>query len=151
MAIIIVGDAEEILPQARPFAEKIEIFDTDGKPKDVAEFNAERSEENVQVGGKWKLVLDFQGQQLPVSLNLEQNASSISGELETMLGNGKITSGKVKGAKVSATATAEMQGNTVEFVINGQLDGDTLTGTISSPLVPAPLPFSGTRKEAHTA
>jgi zinc protease len=32
-AIVIVGDAAEVIPQIKPYAEKIEIYDTDGKRK----------------------------------------------------------------------------------------------------------------------
>ena len=53
--------------------------------------------------------------------------------------------GKVKGKKISATATTEMQGNAMEFVITGSVDGDSMTGTISAPIVPEPLSFTGTQ------
>jgi len=67
--------------------------------------------------------------------------------LETMLGDGNITSGKVSGSKLSATANAEIQGQSVEFVINGSVDGDSMNGTIAAPIVPEPLNFTGTRQE----
>ena len=146
MAIVIVGDAEDILPQAKAYAGNVEIFDTDGNPKDVADYGKAMSEENANVNGKWKLVLDFQGQKLPVSLTLEQNVEIVSGKLETMLGDGKITDGKVRGSKLSATANAEIQGQSVDFVINGSVDGDSMSGTISAPVVPEPLNFTGTRE-----
>ncbi|MGH9946132.1 MAG: M16 family metallopeptidase [Pyrinomonadaceae bacterium] len=34
LAIIIVGDAKEILPQVKDYSDKIEVFDTEGKQKD---------------------------------------------------------------------------------------------------------------------
>lgn len=92
-------------------------------------------------------MIDFQGQQLPVTLTLVQSADTITGELETMLGNGEIADGKVLGNKLSATAKAEMQGQPVEFEISGKVDGDTMSGTITAPIVPDPLPFSGNRKD----
>jgi len=147
MAIVIVGDAEEILPQVRQYVKNIEIFDTEGKPKDVSEYGANSSGEFAQVAGKWKLLLDFQGQQLPVSLILDQTGDTISGKLETMLGNGEIANGKIKGKKLSATAAAEMQGKTVEFVISASVDGGSMMGAISTPIVPEPLSFTGTRDE----
>lgn len=145
MAIVIVGDAEDILPQAKLYSENIEIFDTDGKPKDIAEYGKSMNEETADLNGKWKLVLDFQGQKLPVSLTLAQNEDTVSGKLETMLGDGKISSGKVTGSKLSATANAEIQGQSVEFLINGIVDGDSMNGTISAPIVSEPLNFTGTR------
>ncbi|MBC7898421.1 MAG: insulinase family protein [Saprospiraceae bacterium] len=145
MAIVIVGDAEDILPQAGPYAAMIEIFDTNGQPKDIAVYGKTIGEETADVSGKWKLVLDFQGQNLPVSLTLVQNGEAVSGKLETMLGDGKIAEGKVRGVNLSATANAEIQGQSVEFVINGSVDGDSMNGTISAPIVPEPLNFTGTR------
>ena len=62
-----------------------------------------------------------------------------------MLGNGKIIEGKVSGNKLSASANTEMQGKPVEFMISGKIDGDTMSGTMSAPIVPDPLPFTGTR------
>ena len=40
MAIVIVGDAKEILPQASPFADSVEVVDTDGNPVDLADQEA---------------------------------------------------------------------------------------------------------------
>lgn len=148
MAIVIVGDAEEILPQTKMYAENVEIFDTDGNQKELTDYGQISSEPVAMVAGNWALVLDFQGQELPVTLTLVQNGNAVTGELSTMLGIGKITSGKIIGKKISAAATTEMQGKTVEFVIAGSVDGDSMTGTISAPIVPEPLPFSGMRADS---
>ena len=145
MAIVIVGDAEEVLPQARAYADSLEIFDTEGIVQDEAKYVKTESEETANVAGKWKLVIDFQGQQLPVSLSLEQTGDNVTGSLETMLGNGEIADGKVTGNKLTATAKAEMQGQGIEFTILGRIDGDIMTGTLTAPIVPDPLPFTGTR------
>ena len=145
MAIVIVGDAEEVLPQVREYADSIEIFDTEGVAQDEVQYAVAENEETANVAGKWKLVIDFQGQQLPVTLKLEQEGEKVTGVLETMLGNGKIAEGKVAGSKLNATANAEMQGQSVEFVISGKADGDTMSGTITAPIVPDPLPFTGSR------
>ena len=147
MAIVIVGDAEEIIPQAKPYAAHIEIFDTDGNPKELSDYGQTSSEPTADVAGEWVLMLDFQGQELPITLTLTQEGDTVSGELSTMLGTGKIESGKVRGGKISATASTEMQGNAMEFVITGAVDGDSMNGTISAPIVPEPLSFTGTRSK----
>ncbi len=146
MAIIIVGDAEEVLPQARPFADSVEIFDTEGKMQDETKYVVGDAAETADVAGKWSLNIDFQGQRLPVTMSLEQNGSEVTGELETMLGNGKIADGRVTGSKLVATAQAEMQGSPIEFAISGKADGDEMSGTITAPIVPDPLSFSGSRQ-----
>ena len=145
-AITIVGDAEEVLPQARPFADSIEIFDTEGRMQDEAKYVIGDESETADIAGKWLLDIDFQGQRLPVTMSLEQNGNSVTGELETMLGNGKISDGKVTGSKLTATAQAEMQGSSINVSISGKADGDEMSGTITAPIVPEPLSFSGSRK-----
>ena len=147
MAIVIVGDAEEILPQAISYAESVEVFDTDGNTRDISNYGKPDTGKLAEVGGKWALMIDFLGQQLPVSLSLEQTGALVTGAMETMLGNGTIADGRVSGSKLSATAKAEMQGQNVDFVISGKVDGDTMSGTISAPIVPEPLLFSGTKEK----
>lgn len=145
MAIVIVGDAEEVLPQVQAYAGTLEIFDTEGNLLDAAKYETSRTTETASVTGKWALKIDFQGQELPVSLELEQSGETVTGVLETMLGNGDIADGQVSGNKLSATAHAEMQGQPVEFNISGKVDGNSMSGTISAPIVPDPLPFTGNR------
>lgn len=145
LAMVIVGDAEEILAQASEYSSEIEIFDTDGNAKDVSEYGKENMGEIANAAGKWSLKIDFQGQQLPVSLTLTQDGEALSGKLETMLGDGEIADGKVTGSKISAVAKAEMQGQAVEFSITGSIDGDTMSGMLSAPIVPDALPFTGER------
>jgi hypothetical protein len=144
-AIVIVGDAEEILPQVREFAATLEIFDTDGKPRDISKYGKTDTEETADVSGKWELKVDFQGQQMPVSLTLEQNMGEVTGLLETTIGDGRIAGGKVEGSKLTATAAAEMMGQPIEFAISGKIDGETMSGTLSAPIVPDPLTFTGKR------
>lgn len=144
-AIVIVGDAGEILPQVREYAESIEIFDTDGNAKSLSEYETDESGEPANIAGTWQLSLDFQGQAVPVTLVVEQNGESITGRLETMLGEGEIKSGSVKGNKFSATAATELQGQSLELSISGKIDGDSINGTITAPIIPEPLAFSGNR------
>lgn len=146
LAMVIVGDAGEILPQVRDYSSRIEIFDTDGNEKIVSDYKTDTDETPADLSGTWELSLDFQGQAVPVELTIEQDGESISGKLATMLGEGEIQSGTVNGRKFSATAVTEMQGQSLELSINGKADGeDALVGTISAPIIPEPLPFTGKR------
>lgn len=145
VAIVIVGDAAEILVQAKEYSDKIEIFDTDGNPQEIEKYMHNENIENVNVAGKWNLTIDFQGQKLPVSLDLEQTDDSVSGKLESMLGEGEISDGKVKGNKLSAVAKTAMQGQELELSIVGTIEGDLINGTINTPMIPMPLEFTGTK------
>lgn len=145
LAIVIVGDAGEIVPQVREYASKIEIFDTDGNEKDIEEYESNANQATADLSGTWELSLDFQGQQVPVTLTIEQDGESISGKLVTMLGEGEIKSGAINGDKFSATAVTEMAGQPLELSINGKAAGDSISGTIAAPIIPEPLIFSGSR------
>ncbi len=145
MAIVIVGDAEEILKQAKPYASKIDAFDSDGKPLDVASIGKVSDAPNANVAGKWNLTISVQGQEIPVTLTLTQDGASVKGSMDSMLGNGEISTGKVAGNKFTATAKSEIQGQSVELTIVGTIEGDKMKGTISAPMIPVPLPFTGTK------
>jgi zinc protease len=145
MAIVIVGDAEDILPQAKEYAADIEIFDTEGNAQDISNYGKTMEEPTISLTGNWSLKIDFQGQEIPVSLKLEQTDGKLSGKLDSMLGEGKIENGKVSGNGFSAVATTEMQGQQLEISISGTLENDMLKGTLSAPMIPMPLDFSGAK------
>jgi zinc protease len=145
MAMVVVGDAEEILPQVKAFAQKIEIFDTEGNRQDITNYCKPAESPTIDVSGNWDLAIDFQGQQIPVTLTLEQTDGKISGKLESMLGEGEIENGKVTGNGFSAVATTELQGQTIELSINGTVENNEIKGDLSAPLIPMPLGFTGKR------
>ncbi len=145
LAIVIVGDAEEILPQARDYATSIEIFDTENNAQDIENYGKTMEAATVNMTGNWNLKIDFQGQEIPVKLIVEQTDGTFSGSLETMFGNGKIENGKVSENNFSGVATTEMQGKSLELSISGTVENDSLKGVLNAPMIPMPLDFSGTR------
>jgi predicted Zn-dependent peptidase len=145
-AIVIVGDAFEILSQARGYAPEFEILDREGNPRDAASYEKAAGGEPANVGGTWAVELDFQGQPVPVTMTLVQDGAAVTGSLSTMLGEGQIADGLVEGPRFSATAVTEIQGQAVELIINANADGDTLKGTISSAMIPDALEFAGNRE-----
>jgi predicted Zn-dependent peptidase len=147
MAIVIVGDGEEVLAQARSYSEKVEIFGTDGNPQEIAKYMNNENAATADVAGQWSLTVDFQGQQFPVSLALEQNGETAYGKLESVLGEGDVHDGKVKGNKFSATAKSNVQGQNIELSISGIVENDSMSGSLSAPMIPMPLNFSGTRQK----
>lgn len=146
LAIVIVGDAGEILPQASEYASSISIFDADGNVRSVDDYGPDAAGDAADFSGSWKLDLDFQGQIVPVSLVIEQDGSSVKGTIETVLGKGEITFGKVHGDKITAAANTDIQGQSVELQINGSLSGEELSGSISAAVIPDSLTFSGRRQ-----
>ena len=148
IAIVIVGDAGEILPQIKTYSTKIEVFDAEGKAIDAATYSNTNTGTPANADGKWTLTVDFQGQQLPVTLTLKQDGGTVSGALDSMMGKGEIAGAKVTGNKFVGTAKSQIQGEAVDLSINGTIDGDSMKGTITVPMpgVP-PLNFTGTREK----
>lgn len=148
IVIVIVGDAEGILPQIKSYSSKIEVFDAEGKPMDINSFGKADTggAPTVNLTGKWELTLDAQGQQLPLTLEFKQSGDKVTGSLSSMLGAGTIDDGKVSGNKFSANGKSEVQGQPIDLNFSGTVDGDTMKGTatVSMPGFP-PIPFTGKR------
>ncbi len=146
IAIVIVGDAGEILPQVKSYSTKIEIFDAKGKTIDPATYTNTNTGAAANVGGKWTLTVDAQGQQLPVTLMLKQDGGKVSGSLDSVMGKGDIADAKVNGNKFVGTAKSQIQGQAMDLVISGTIDGDSMKGTITVPIPGAPpFSFTGTK------
>ena len=60
------------------------------------------------------------------------------------MGTGKIDGGKVSGKAFTGVMHAELQGQIVDFKIDGTLDGGKMTGTLSNPAFGS-IPFSATK------
>jgi zinc protease len=117
IAIVVVGDAEEILKQVKPYATKIDAFDTEGNAVDVSTYGKASNSAPINVNGKWNLTLEIQGQKVPVTLDLKQDGDKLTGLLDSMLGKGSIGSGKVSGNKINAVAKTDIQGQTVDLTL----------------------------------
>lgn len=145
IAIVIVGDGDDILSQAKEYADEIEIYDTEGNKKNMEDYGQEMTGETADVSGNWSLTLDFQGQQFPVSLTLEQDGENVTGNMESMLGSGEIADGKIRGNKISAVAKTAFQGQSLELSLSGIVDGNSINGTVNTPMIPVPIEFTGQR------
>lgn len=113
---------------------------------DISEDNRPAAAPATDLSGAWDLKIDFQGQKVPVELQLTQTDGRLSGQLESMLGTGAIENGRVDGLDFTAVAVIALGGQPVELKIDGRLDGDDLKGTLAAPMIPAPLEFEGRRR-----
>lgn len=149
IAIVIVGDVEEVLPQVKTYAQKIDIYDTEGKPLNIADFGKPAADPNAppaNANGVWNLSISAQGQQIPVTLTIKQNGAAVSGTLDSMLGKGDFTGAKIVGNKLTATSKMQAQGQEIELSVSATIDGDTMKGTINTGMAGfPPLPFTGKR------
>lgn len=146
IAIVIVGDAGEILTQVKEYANNIEVLDTEGNKLNVEDFEKKPEAPTIDLNGNWDLKIVLQGQELPVKLKITQQDAFFSGLLETAFGNGKIENGKISGNSFLGVATAEIQGQMLELTIDGKLENELIKGTISAPLIPEPLEIFGKKE-----
>jgi imidazolonepropionase-like amidohydrolase len=101
-------------------------------------------EARVNFAGKWSISLSVSGQNVPGTFVLRQEGGTIAGSLETQLGTTEFNNGAVNGNAFHVVATANIQGQSVELTIDGTVQGDQISGTISSQFGPAT--FSGSRQ-----
>ncbi len=98
----------------------------------------------ANVGGKWTWVVEAPGQQIELAVDLKQEGGNFSGTSTSAIGNAVIDGGKVSGKSFSALLKADIQGHPTEFLVEGTIDGDKITGTISGGGLGS-LPFVATR------
>jgi zinc protease len=147
IAIVIVGDAEEILKQVKPYAAKIDVLDTEGKAVDISNYGKPSTGAAANANGKWNLIVDFQGQQVPITLMLKQNGDSVSGSLDSLMGKGEIANAKISGNKLTGVAKSQLQGQAIDLNISGTIEGDSIKGSITASIPNFPqLNFIGKRE-----
>lgn len=150
IAIVLVGDAGEILPQVRSYAREIEVVDTDGKRLDLKSYTGAETHIPAVVEGTWMLEVDAQGQKLPVELSLEQTDNLFRGLLKSQLGSGQISGGQISGNKLKGTAKTDFQGQDIELRISATVEADRMEGTLDTGLPGFPqLPFRASRKPTN--
>ncbi len=97
-----------------------------------------------KIGGKWSMVADAGGQVVQLAVEFAQTGDDFTGSTYSPLGNGTILGGKMAGTKFTAVLKADVQGNVVDFVIEGSLDGDKMSGTLNNAGFGS-IPFTATR------
>jgi hypothetical protein len=98
----------------------------------------------ASLAGKWTAVAEAGGQQLEVQMDFKQDGSNLTGSLSSQFGGGTISDGKVSGKQFMANATVDLQGQSVALKIEGTIEGDKITGTMSGVGLP-PVTFTATK------
>ena len=99
-----------------------------------------------ELAGKWALTAEAQGQSIYITVDIKQTGDTFTGSTTSDMGNGTIDGGKVTGKTFTATLHADVQGNAVDFKMDGTIEGDKLTGTFTNAAFGS-IPFSATRSK----
>jgi hypothetical protein len=152
VAVVIVGDAAAIADQIKPYAQTVELYDTNGKRKEMAPTNGNNSPKATNTGGNssgfigsWKLAIASpNGQSLPATLTMKQDGQTLNGSVQTQLGEATLSDINLNGNNFDATIKLNAQGQSMEGKVSGSIDTDKMKGEINLQNLP-PLPFTGTR------
>ena len=98
----------------------------------------------ADISGKWALAADASGQTIDITVEIKQTGESFTGTTSSQLGNGTIEGGKVSGKTFTATLKADIQGQPVDFKMDGSVDGDKMSGTFSNASFGS-VPFSAAK------
>lgn len=98
------------------------------------------------ISGKWKMLVDAGGQQIEILMDVKQTGADFAGTTSSHIGNSLVESGKVAGKTIKAKLKADIQGQPMEFDLEGSIDGDKMSGSISGGGMGA-MPFTATKNQ----
>lgn len=99
-----------------------------------------------EVAGKWTLTVDAPGESVEVLLDLKQDGETVTGTMASSVGGGTVSKGTFKDKKLTASINADIQGSPTELGVEGTVDGDKISGTITAHGLGS-FPYSGTRSK----
>ncbi len=120
------------------------LFEQKEKPKTpIAPTTGGTQPATASVGGNYSINIEIPGQPLAGILGLTQQGETLSGNLQTQLGTTPIKDGKVTAEGFTFTTTVEFGGSTFDLFVSGKVNGNQISGTMTSPQ--GAIPFSGTK------
>ena len=144
-AVVIVGDGREILQQVAPYSEIIELYNTSGKRKEKPSGTSSSDVTSSAIFGRWTLEIRTPfGQNIPATLTVSKEDSTIVGKIESEMGDAKIVSVILDGNSFTAVLSFDMGGQSFEAHVAGEISEDSMEGNITLQDSP-PLPFTGSR------
>jgi hypothetical protein len=81
----------------------------------------------ADITGTWKGAFDFQGNQVPISLQLKSDAGVVTGMINGLPTDpAEIKDGKIKEDQVTFWVSVDYQGTTYKVVYSGKVTGDEI-------------------------
>jgi imidazolonepropionase-like amidohydrolase len=100
----------------------------------------------ADLSGTWTLAVNLEGQNIPATLSLRQEANRLTGTLQSPLGSAEIANGSAAADGFRFTVVMNVQGQSMEITFTGAATGNTMTGSATTPQGSAT--FTGTRPGA---
>ena len=99
----------------------------------------------TNLSGTWTLAVAAGGSTIPGTLTLRQEGGRLSGTLESAFGKTELTDGSASAEGFRFTASAVVEGRTVEINVAGTVSGNQINGTVTSEI--GATTFTGTRPQ----
>ncbi len=101
----------------------------------------------LDISGKWNLQADANGQVIDILVEIKQTGDTFIGTTTSMIGNGTIEAGKVTGKTFTALLKADVQGQMVDFKMEGAVaDGSKISGSFANSGF-GTIPFSAVKEK----
>ena len=94
--------------------------------------------------GTWSVVVQTPQGEVNAQLTLHKDGDQVIGTLSSHLGNASIKSGRVTGNQIRLTATVDVSGQSIDTIITGTIEGDSIRGTMVMGAMGS-FEFTGTR------
>ena len=142
LAKYLKGRYQETMTDAA--AKRLKEITVDVKTVSMAKKVDMNAAPSVNINGKWNMIADAGGMTIPVTVEFKQDGATVSGSMSSEHGSGTLSDGKISGNKVIGTFKAELQGQPMDLQIEGIIEGDKMTGTLSGAGLP-PISFTATK------
>ncbi len=106
--------------------------------------NAQPEEAGAALNGNWSITVILGDQSIAGTLVLHREGNSVSGTLQTDVGNSEFSNGSAGADTFHIITSMSIQGQAAQLIIDGTVRGDAISGTVGSPFGNAT--FSGARK-----
>lgn len=127
-------------------AKRLKELDVDVKTVTLAKKADMNAAPSVNISGKWKMLANAGGQDLPIALDIKQEGAGFSGTISSDLGGGSIEKGVISANNLTGVIKAQIQGQMMEIQMEGTIDGNKMTGTLSGVGLP-PISFTATKEQ----
>lgn len=120
------------------------LFEQEKKPEKKTDDKPTGTTNQLNVGGTWSLTIEPPGQTIGATLVLNQQGSSLSGNLASeMFGTVPIRNGQVMAKGFSFDATVPFGGMNIDVSFSGTVTGNKVEGVVST--AQGPATFTGTK------
>lgn len=122
----------EVAQRLKEIMVDVKAVKMDAKPATTTTNPAATIASAGAMAGKWELLADAGGNTVSLTMNLKQDGNAFTGDITSSVGSGTIEEGKLNGNTFTSVMKVSINGQSVEFMMEGKVDGKKLSGTVTN-------------------